>query len=71
MKNSIFKTLLILIFTIGSYLSTNASHLLGGEITWECANNGDYIFTLTLYQDCNGNQILVPQKPLITQREQI
>tara|TARA_R110002096_G_scaffold21043_7_gene68765 strand:+ start:115991 stop:119431 length:3441 start_codon:yes stop_codon:yes gene_type:complete len=64
MKNSIFKTLLILIFTIGSYLSTNASHLLGGEITWECANNGDYIFTLTLYQDCNGNQILGPPETI-------
>ncbi|MDR9374194.1 MAG: gliding motility-associated C-terminal domain-containing protein [Schleiferiaceae bacterium] len=31
-----------------------ASHLLGGEIYWECAQNGDYIFTLVLYRDCTG-----------------
>lgn len=29
----------------------NASHLLGGQITWECAGQ-DYIFTLKLYKDC-------------------
>ncbi|MDZ7846815.1 MAG: hypothetical protein U5L96_08610 [Owenweeksia sp.] len=32
----------------------SASHLLGGEITWECKNNGSYEFTLKLYRDCTG-----------------
>lgn len=32
----------------------NASHLLGGEIYWECTANGRWIFTLTLYRDCTG-----------------
>lgn len=27
---------------------------MGGEITWKCQSNGQYIFTLTLYRDCNG-----------------
>ncbi len=27
---------------------------MGGEITWECQGNGQYIFTLKLYRDCNG-----------------
>ena len=31
-----------------------ASHLLGGEITWECKANGQYEFTLKLYRDCTG-----------------
>ena len=31
-----------------------ASHLLGGEITWRCLNNGKYIFTMSLYRDCGG-----------------
>ena len=36
-----------------------ASHLLGGEITWECiqtgTNKGKFIFTLVLYKECaNG-----------------
>ena len=32
----------------------HASHLMGGEITWACQGNGQYIFTLKLYRDCNG-----------------
>ncbi|MDC3153859.1 gliding motility-associated C-terminal domain-containing protein [Bacteroidota bacterium] len=35
-----------------------SSHLMGGEITWEClktgVNTGSYIFTLKVYRDCNG-----------------
>lgn len=34
-----------------------ASHLMGGEITWECQGNGQYIFKLKLYRDCNGIDI--------------
>jgi len=33
---------------------TFASHLLGGEIVWECLPSGQYRFTLTLYRDCTG-----------------
>lgn len=36
------------------YSKANASHLMGGEITWECQGNGQYIFTVKLYRDCNG-----------------
>ena len=31
-----------------------ATHIMGGEITWECLNNGQYVFTLKVYRDCNG-----------------
>jgi hypothetical protein len=31
-----------------------ATHLTGGAITWECAPNGGYVFTLTLIRDCTG-----------------
>lgn len=65
MKSPIFRSLLVLVLLIFSQFSIKASHILGGEITWECANNGDYIFTLTLYQDCNGNQILGPPETII------
>ncbi|HNQ12652.1 MAG TPA: gliding motility-associated C-terminal domain-containing protein [Bacteroidia bacterium] len=27
---------------------------MGGEITWTCQPNGQYVFTLILYRDCNG-----------------
>lgn len=32
---------------------SNASHVLGGNITWTC-QGGDYVFELTFYRDCNG-----------------
>ena len=60
MKTNFLKPLFTLLLGISILGSVNATHLLGGEITWECSNNGQYIFTLTLYQDCNGNQILGP-----------
>ena len=35
-----------------------SSHLMGGEITWECLktgpNAGSYVFTLKVYRDCAG-----------------
>ncbi len=34
--------------------SIYASHLMGGEITWECQGSGQYIFKLKFYRDCNG-----------------
>ncbi len=54
MKN--LKVLLIALLALGSF-NTKASHLLGGEIYWECTNNGNYIFTLVLYRDCTGISI--------------
>lgn len=48
-------TLLLLLFS--SSINLQASHLVGGDITWECAGNGQYIFQLTLYRDCNGSSL--------------
>ncbi len=44
----------ILIFTLLLSSQSFASHLLGGEIIWECLPSGQYRFTLTLYRDCTG-----------------
>ena len=49
--------LLAALVTMGS--KVEASHLMGGEITWECQPNGQYIFTLRVYRDCNGIGIFV------------
>jgi len=38
-------------------MDLSASHLMGGEITWKCQANGQYIFTLLLYRDCAGISI--------------
>lgn len=37
--------------------SANASHIMGGTITYECTGNGSYIFQLVFYRDCNGAQV--------------
>jgi gliding motility-associated-like protein len=30
---------------------------MGGEITWECNGNGEYVFTFKVYRDCSGINI--------------
>jgi hypothetical protein len=34
-----------------------ASHIMGGSITYECQGNGNYVFQLVFYRDCNGAQV--------------
>ena len=50
--------LAILVFVLGMGLESRASHLMGGEITWDCVksgpNIGKFIFKVKLYRDCNG-----------------
>lgn len=46
--------LLILALLFCMHQPVQASHLKGGEITWQCQGNGQYIFYLKLYRDCNG-----------------
>ncbi len=48
------KFFLLLGFTALFSLETDASHLMGGEITWDCVGGGQYVFTMKLYRDCNG-----------------
>jgi hypothetical protein len=48
------KRLLSCLIILISALQTNASHLMGGEITWQCLPTGEYKFFMKLYRDCNG-----------------
>jgi len=32
---------------------SEARHIIGGVITYECLGGGDYVFTLKIYRDCN------------------
>jgi len=59
MKLSTIKANIYLFFTLTSlFLSPaiRASHYMGGEITWECLSNGQYIFTMKVYRECDGIQ---------------
>ena len=44
---------LILFFLVIS-MNARAGHLMGGEITWECRGNGNFVFQLHVYRDCQG-----------------
>ena len=61
------KILLLLSFCV-LFSEVKASHLMGGEITWECiksgANSGSFVFTLKVYRDCQG--IALGTTPSIT-----
>ena len=50
----ILVSLLCILFSFNSF----SSHLMGGEITWECLKSGPdigkYIFTMKVYRDCSG-----------------
>ena len=37
-----------------------AAHLMGGEITWQALGGDNYQFTLVIYRDCNGLDIIDP-----------
>ena len=52
------KRILLLLLLFFSSYNIQASHLMGGEITWKCIksgpNAGSYVFEVTVYRDCRG-----------------
>tara|TARA_B100001758_G_scaffold247877_1_gene267996 strand:- start:4730 stop:9613 length:4884 start_codon:yes stop_codon:yes gene_type:complete len=74
----IFLLLLVVIF---SFFNANATHLMGGEITWTCIKDpsspdvGKYVFRMKLYRDCEGistglidpKTLLIWNHPTVTQ----
>ncbi|MCR9153904.1 MAG: gliding motility-associated C-terminal domain-containing protein [Bacteroidetes bacterium] len=59
-----FRLLIVTALIAITSFTSQASHLLGGEIYWECTPNGQYIFTLVLYRDCTGIGIPTGSQPL-------
>lgn len=47
------KFILALILSLSAF-QVSASHLMGGNITYECVGNNVYKFKAELYRDCNG-----------------
>ena len=48
------KNLLLISILFFFQLPTKASHVIGGEITWECSTNGTFKFKMHIYADPNG-----------------
>ncbi len=49
--------IVLIILALATTFSLRATHGMGGEITWECQGNGDYVFELIFYRDCNGFEV--------------
>ncbi len=43
---------IILLIFLSFTFKANATHLMGGEITWVCLGNGNYQFQMKVYRDC-------------------
>ncbi len=52
----------ILFFSI----SSSATHIIGGNITWECVGTNQYIFTLEAYKDCSLNSATFTSTQIIS-----
>jgi len=50
MKHTFRLLLVLFLFQSGSLFG---NHLIGGELTWQCQPNGQFIFTLKIYRNCN------------------
>jgi|GEM_PF-527838 len=57
MRKFIRGVAVFLICFFATTTSSYATHLMGGEITWECNGTGEYVFTFKVYRDCSGNAI--------------
>ena len=45
---------LLFFVLFSSTLSVNATHLLGGEISYRCLGNGNFRFRVVVFRDCSG-----------------
>ncbi len=57
LKYSVINRFFALLVIVLLGFKVEASHIMGGSITYECMGNGDYVFQLVFYRDCNGAQV--------------
>lgn len=55
-NNLILRFCLLLTISVMVF-KAEASHIMGGSITYECLGNGNYVFQLVFYRDCNGAEV--------------
>jgi len=51
-KSLLRNTILTLLFSLVAYQSAFATHIIGGEMNYQCLGNNDYQISLTVYRDC-------------------
>jgi gliding motility-associated-like protein len=59
MKSTTFRLVLALAFATALFRSANADHIIGSDMTYECADTpGVYTIIFNFYRDCNGCYVL-------------
>jgi len=53
MMKQLFKIAIVL-FSNCIALPLQAFHIIGGDVTYRCFGNGDYVFTMKIYRDCSS-----------------
>ena len=56
-KRKLAPLTLLFLFLFAGNQELKATHLMGGEITWECNGTGQYIFSFSIYRDCSGSPL--------------
>gem|GEM_PF-869889 len=51
-KSLLRNTMLFLLFALGGTQSAFATHIIGGEMNYQCLGNNAYQISLTVYRDC-------------------
>jgi len=59
------KICLVLLIALISTITTNANHLIGGELFYRCEGSTAYEITLSIYRDCNCTQCAEYDDPAI------
>ncbi len=59
------KLITIIIPLIFFFTNSNATHLMGGEITWKCLGNGNFIFQMKVYRDCATPVYITNSGPIV------
>jgi len=59
------KIYIILLLFLSFNYKAQATHLMGGEITWVCLGSGNYQFQMKVYRDCVTNFYLLSGGPVI------
>jgi hypothetical protein len=62
MKNIAF---LLTILTFFAYKSTYATHVVGGEITYQWVSQNNYIIKVKVYRDCNPGNAAIDRKSVV------
>ena len=48
------KKILFLLIWLFSFLNVQATHMMGGDMSYQCLGNGKYKITAKIYRDCRG-----------------